>query len=94
MYINNVKYIGHTIDNCLSDNEDVNRQIKSVYIRANMFSRKIAQCNDSVKARLFNSFCTHLYCCNIWCNYTSTAIRNMRTAYNNSFRIFMKLPRF
>ena len=30
MYVNNVKYIGHTIENCFGDNEDVNRQLKYV----------------------------------------------------------------
>ena len=34
----------------------------------------------------------HLYCAPMWLNCTKTALENLKVAYNNSLRRFMKLP--
>ena len=49
---------------------------------------------DESTLHLFRTYCTNMYCCNVWGKYTATAIKKIRTAYNNSFRMIMQLPKF
>ena len=89
-----VKYLGYVINKSLSDNDDIDRQMKSIYVKANILNRKFKYCNDAVKIHLFKSYCCNVYCCNVWGNYTIAAINKIQVAYNNSYRIFMQLPKF
>jgi exonuclease III len=93
-YVNCFKYLGHNISCTLSDNEDIDRQMKSIYVRANTLIRKFNYCNDYVKCKLFKSFCTNLYCCSLWSRFTIHAVNRIKTAYNNSFRILLGLPKY
>ena len=93
-YVNKAKYLGHVIHCTLSDSDDIERQTKSLYVKANVISRKFKLCNDYVKSQLFRTYCTNMYCCNVWGKYTATAIKKIQTAYNNSFRMIMQLPKF
>ena len=49
-------------------------------------------------AVLFNScivhaYCSSLYCCSLWSNYTQQMYTRMRVAYNNIFRSLMHVDR-
>ena len=74
-YVNKAKYLGHVIHCTLSDDDDTERQTKSLYVKANVISRKFKLCNDYVKSQLFRTYCTNMYCCNLWGKYTATAIK-------------------
>ena len=87
------KYLGHIMCNNLSDNEDIQRQIRSLYVNANMLTRKFNFCSSHVKILLFKMYCTSLYCSSLWCNYTKGMINRIRVAYNNSLRLLLGLPR-
>ena len=91
-YVNSVKYLGHTICSNLY-NDDIERQVKSVYIRGNTLFRKFNKCNDEVKCKLFQAFCTNLYCSSLWCTLTLVRVDRLRVAYNNTFRLLLNLPR-
>ena len=52
------KYLGHIIKEDMSDDVDVFRQVKCLYIRGNIISRKFANCSINVKLVVFKSlFC-------------------------------------
>ena len=47
------KYLGHKINEDMSDDADVFRQVKCLYIRGNIISRKFANCSINVKLLFF-----------------------------------------
>ena len=51
-------------------------------------------CSDHVKCTLFRSFCTSLYTCQLWSNYTSESIRKLYVSYNNVFRLLCNEPMY
>ena len=77
------KYLGHMIASKLSDNDDIKRQIRSFYGKANMLLRTFNQFSDHVKLPLFSSYCGSLYSCHLWGNYTVKQYREIQVAYNN-----------
>ena len=56
------KYLGHIISEDMSDDADVFRQVKCLYIRGNIISRKFANCSINVKLVVFKTYCSCLYC--------------------------------
>ena len=43
-------------------------------------------CGREVKCMLFNSFCTNMYCCPLWFNYTSSIIKKLKSSYDSVLR--------
>ena len=89
-----VKYLGHFICNTMRDDTDILRQMRQLYARANVLARKFYMCTDEVTITLFRTFCCNLYTCQLWWNFTQAAMRKINVAYNNAFRMIMKLPRY
>ena len=58
-----VKYLGHVITNDMTDDADMVRQRRQLYIYAlgNVLSRRFHMCSIEVKNTLFRSFCTPIY---------------------------------
>ena len=50
----------------LNDNDDIMKQMRGLYARANSVLRKFAACSFAVKLRLFQAFCTSFYCAHLW----------------------------
>ena len=88
------KFKGHIIRDDLCDDDDVQRQCCKLYGQANMLARKFHMCTDNVKIALFKTYCTPLYTAHLWCRYTSAKMKKLQVAYNDAFRIFLKLPRW
>ena len=49
------KYLGHIISEDMSDDADVFRQVKCLYTRGNIISRKFANCSINVKLVVFKT---------------------------------------
>ena len=60
------KYMGHIINEDMSDDADVFRQVKCLYIRGNIISRKFANCSINVKLVVFKTYCSCLYTSQLW----------------------------
>ena len=56
------KYLGMYISDTRKYECDIKRKLKGVYTRGNILLKKFSQCNDIVKIKLFNSYCTSFYC--------------------------------
>lgn len=87
------KYLGHVITTDLKDNDDIDRERRSLSVRANMIARRFARCSAEVKVTLFRAFCTSLYTCSLWADYTKRRYSDLRVLYNNAFRTLLGLPR-
>ena len=66
----------------------------SIYARANIFIRRFSHCSKDVKLVLFQTFCTNLYCTQLWRDYSKDTLRKTRIAFDNSFRLIMGYSRY
>ena len=80
------KYLGHCINDELSDDDDMTRQRNKIYAQGNALIRKFYMCTENVKIALFKSYCTTLYTSTLWYKYRRESLRKLCVAYNNIFR--------
>lgn len=88
------KYLGHILNEVLSDDDDMERERRALSVRCNMLARRFARCTAEVKITLFKAYCQTFYTCSLWVTYTQNAYNALRVQYNNAFRVLMGLPRF
>lgn len=81
-----VKYLGVTLNDTLSDDDEILKQMRGLYARANMLLRQFSNCSKDVKIELFRSFCTNFYCCSLWTSYKVSTLNKIRVAHNNVVR--------
>jgi len=57
-FVTQFKYLGHVIRNDLCDDEDIKREIKALFTRCIVLSRRFKQCSRFVKiiSRLFQTY--------------------------------------
>ena len=60
--------IGNTSINSMKKTIDVDGQTLKFYLHANLLLRNFRHCSDQVKCVLFQTYCTNLYCCQLWFN--------------------------
>ena len=56
------------IDNRLCDDSDIDREVKSLFIRTNIILRRFSKC--TAKLRLFRSYCLCFYDMSLWTNFS------------------------
>ena len=74
------------------DDDDMLRQMRTLYIRSNKLLRTFYHCSIDVKLELFRSFCTSFYCCYLWTAYKKSTFNKLRVAFNNAYRRVLGLP--
>ena len=93
-FVNKYKYLGIITLNTFMDDEDISRQMRSLYIRGNLLSRNFGFCSDTVKVQLFKTFCSNMYCSHLWSSFKKCTLNKLRVAYNNCLRRLMSIPKF
>lgn len=88
------KYLGHFVTDDWRDDRDIQRQYCKLYAQANSLLRKFSICSPTVKCALFRAYCTPLYTAPLWWNYRRCTIRRLTVAYNDTFRLLMRVPRW
>jgi len=78
-FLNQVKYLGVRINASLKDDDDIQRQVKSLYFAANKLRGTFDQCTPAVKNTLFCAYCMPMYVCQLWNKYTQTSINEAIT---------------
>ena len=70
------------INASLKDDDDIERQVKSLYSAANKLRGTFDQCTPAVKTLYFVPIA-----CQLWRKYTQTSMKRLRAAYNNVYQI-------
>ena len=60
--ISQTKYLGFMFNTNAQDDEDMLRQMCTLYIRSNKLLRTFHYCSTDVNFELFKSYCTSFYC--------------------------------
>jgi len=88
------KYLGIVLDTELSDDKDIQRQLRYQYCAANKLRASFPRCSNAVKNVLFRSFCTPIpmYASQLWCNFRKSCMQRLCVAYNFRCRYLYSLP--
>ena len=70
----------------LKDDDDVQRQAKSLYCTANKLRGTFDQFSPAVKNTLLWAYCMPMYACQLWSKYTQTNMKRLRAVYTNAYR--------
>ena len=90
-YTTKGKYLGHKINNNLTDDDDIARPKRCLYAQANVLARTFCLCNISTKISLFQAYCAPMYTSSLWCKFQKYSLKSITVAYNNSLRIVLNL---
>ncbi len=78
----------------MTDDKDIERQCRMMYMQVNILLRKFSFCSDEVKVSLFKAYRTPLYAAHLWCNYRASSLQKLQVAYNDAMRILLRRPRW
>ena len=81
-FVKEDKYLGVMIHSSMKTTIDVARQTRKFYLQANLLLRNFRHCSDQVKCVLFQTYCTNLYCFQLWFNSTKSSLKKLSTSYN------------
>ena len=88
-HVEQFKYLGHIITNTLTDVDDINSEIKKMFVRiTNMLIRKFHNCSTDVKIMLFKTFCICLYNVALWKTFKIVTLNKFRLCYNKCIKLF------
>jgi len=90
--VNHYEYLGAVLNTELSDDKDIQRQLRLKYCAANKPQASFPRCSNAVKNVLFRSICTPMYASQIWWNFRKSCMQRLRVAYNFGCRALHNLP--
>jgi len=91
-YVDQYKYLGIVVDNELSDDKGIQRQLRYQYCAANKLQASFYRCSNAVKNVRFRSFCAPMYASQLWCKFRKSCMQRLRVAYNFGCRALYNLP--
>lgn len=92
--VSKVKYLGHFISSDRSDDEDMGRQRRQLYMQGNSILRKFHMCTWDTKITLFNSYCSPMYTAQLWWNYKKSTVNRLSISYHNIMKMFLGLSKY
>ena len=93
-YVAESKYLGFSFCDSKQDDNDILRQMRTVYAKSNTLLRTFSHCSTDVKVNLFQSYSTVLYCPFLWGDYKKkSTFRKIRVAFINAYRKIFGLPK-
>ena len=92
-FVHSFRYLGHLLRNDQSDDDDIARETRNLYVRANILTRKFSKCSLSVKLLLFRCYCLCLYDIALWANYFAGYFNKLRSAYIKCMKLFFGYKR-
>ena len=70
--VSEVKYLGVYICDDCNDDVSMISCIKGLYTRGNTLKRIFKHCSQDVRIKLFQRFCSSMYCCALWCSFSKS----------------------
>ena len=92
-YVTEFKYLGHIISDNFTDDADIRREIRDMFVRTNILIRKYISCSMNVKIMLFNSFCLCMYDTALWNRFNTGTMNKFKSCYNKCLKMFFGYKR-
>ena len=93
-YVTEFKYLGHLITNDECDDKDILREVRAMFTRTNILTRRFSLCSLPVKIVLFRTFCICFYGMELWRCFTVCATNRLRSSYIRCMKLFFKYPKY
>jgi len=93
-YVSEFKYLGHIISNDGKDDNDVLREVRSLFTRANILVRRFGRCSVAIKTVLFKTFCMCFYGMELWKCYSAGVINRLKSSYTRCMKTFFAYPKY
>ena len=92
-WVEEFRYLGHVINSSLRDNSDMRRLKRSLYYCVNMLRATVGKANKGILVKLFKSFCTNMYGCELWDpSRERKAFRELCVAYHSCVKRLVGVP--
>jgi hypothetical protein len=82
-FVTEFKYLGNMITYDLTDDVNIQREIRNMFVRANIPARGFLKCSTSVKVVLFRAYCISFYDASLWKFYKGS----LSSCYNKCIKI-------
>lgn len=92
-YASEFKYLGHLISNNFTDDTDIQREVRNMFVRTNILIRRFSRCSTAVKVVLFKSYCLCLYDSALWKSYNTTTLNKLMSCYHKCIKLFFGFKR-
>jgi len=92
-FVTSFKYLGHVLMNNMSDNADIEREMRNMFARCHMLISRYKYCSLSVKCVLFRTYCLCMYNVSLWKNFTTTGLSKMKSCYHKCIKKFFGFAR-
>ena len=76
-FVTQSKYLGHIITRNVSDDDDIQREIRNLFVRTNVLRQRFNNGSMAVKCVLFRLYCICLYDAAHWRNHIMEAIHRL-----------------
>ena len=77
-----IKYLVHIVTKNLKDDKDMERECRTLAVRANMLARRFAGWSLPIRIALFKAYCQTFYTSGLWASCTQGAAHVLRVQYN------------
>ena len=88
------RYLGHVLNADMTDDNDVCREIKNLFLRTNTLLCRFRKCSRKVKLVLFKSFCLNMYHVALWKYYSVTTFNKFKFAYNKCIKLMFGFKKY
>jgi len=78
----------------MCDEKDIQREVKALFIRANILCRCFNRCSIQVKLKLFRSFCICFYDAALWSSFTASARNKLSSCYTKCMKSFFNYSKY
>jgi len=92
-YVDRFRYLGHILNNEFTDDDDIRREIRNLFMRTNLLTRRFSKCSVAVKLSLFKAYCLCLYDTALWHSFASGTMDKLKSCYNKCVKIFFGYSR-
>ena len=97
--VDEYKYLGYIICDNLSNEKDIDRQKRKIYGQGNTLIRKFSMCSLDVKVMLFRTYCTPMYCAQLWCRFRPSsnrrgALSKLYVAYHSILKLLIGISKY
>ena len=88
-YTSEFKYLGMLIRPELNDADEILKRARNMYASGNTILSKFKNSDILCKILMFKTYCSTVYGCALWANFSVTAYQRMRVAHNDIFRLVL-----
>ena len=87
------KYLGFMFSDNGLDNDHIVHEMRSTYARGGILLRNFKHCSLEVKIKLYQTYCSSIYCCGLFSVFHKRVIQKLRVAFNKIFKSLLCMSR-